>query len=453
MKKKFAAAGLALASFGLPLASAPVHADPSEDALLKRVDALSEQLDQLKSELKQLKAQNEALAAQQERQSAAPSAATATATAAEPGVGVPDAHAGVVATVPSLLDKATLFGYGEIAYNHYDHDKAATEADLRRAVFGIGYRFDANTRFVSEFESEHAVASSDDAGEFEVEQFYIDHRITDWASIKAGLILIPSGILNEVHEPPRFYGVERNFVETAIIPSTWREGGIAVHGNVFNGFTYDVGLTTAQSLSKWDFTSTEGRESPLGSVHQELQLARASDLAQYAALNYNGYPGLNVGGSVFTGEIGQDQPNFPASPRTTLWEVHSRWTPYRFDLSALYTRGSITDTAGVNLINVGQPTPIPKSFYGWYVQGAYKLWQHNSYALNPFVRYERFNTASSYAGEPAGLGLTPLPTESVKTYGVNFYLNPNIVLKADYQNFTVDKNKDRFDLGLGFMFY
>ena len=70
-----------------------------------------------------------------------------------------------------------------------------------------------------------------------------------------------------------------------------------------------------------------------------------------------------------------------------------------------------------------------------------------------FVRYERFNTGSSYAGEPAGLGLTPLPTESVKTYGVNFYLNPNIVLKADYQNFTVDKNKDRFDLGLGFMFY
>ena len=34
------------------------------------------------------------------------------------------------------------------------------------------------------------------------------------------------GFTNERHEPPTFYGVERNFVETAIIPSTWREGGV-----------------------------------------------------------------------------------------------------------------------------------------------------------------------------------------------------------------------------------
>ena len=44
---------------------------------------------------------------------------------------------------------------------------------------------------------------------------------------RAGLFLIPSGILNTAHEPTQYFGVTRNFVETSIIPTTWREGGVA----------------------------------------------------------------------------------------------------------------------------------------------------------------------------------------------------------------------------------
>jgi len=309
--------------------------------------------------------------------------------------------------------------------------------DLRRAVFGIGYRFNDSTRFVSEFEVEHAIASAGDEGEFEVEQFYLDHWLGGLANLKAGLFLIPMGLLNESHEPTRYYGVERNFVETAIIPSTWREGGAGIYGNVA-GVRWDVGVTTGFNLSKWDFASEEGRESPLGSIHQELQLARASDLAQYASLNYNGVPGFNVGASLFTGGAGQSQPGIDDHPRVTLWEAHTRWTPGVLDLSALYARGVIGGAGATNAANIGQPTPIPDSFYGWYAQGAYRVWQHGTYSLSPFARYERFKTA--------------LPTETVNTYGVNFYLNPNVVFKADYQSFHVDSDLDRFDLGIGLAF-
>ena len=76
-------------------------------------------------------------------------------------------------------------------------------------MFGIGYRFDEKTRLVSEFEVEHAVASSGDSGEMEVEQFYIDHQLTDSTHLKTGLFLIPAGLLNENHEPNNFFGVER----------------------------------------------------------------------------------------------------------------------------------------------------------------------------------------------------------------------------------------------------
>ena len=41
-------------------------------------------------------------------------------------------------------------------------------------------------------------------------------------------LLVPVGFLNEVHEPPTFYGVERNPVEKNVIPTTWWEGGIGI---------------------------------------------------------------------------------------------------------------------------------------------------------------------------------------------------------------------------------
>ena len=69
------------------------------------------------------------------------------------------------------------------------------------------------------------------SGEFEVEQFYVDRRLNDAVTVRAGLFLMPFGLLNENHEPTNFYGVQRNFVETLIIPSTWREGGFNLHGD------------------------------------------------------------------------------------------------------------------------------------------------------------------------------------------------------------------------------
>lgn len=429
------------------LFSAPAFAETTEETLLRRVDDLSRQLDALKAEVRELKVQNQALAAPAAAYPNPPPAAVA---ANAP----PPADNGVVSALPSVLERASLSGYGEVNYNRYDHDASRTEATLRRAVFGIGYRFNENTRFVSEFEVENSVVSASDGGEFEVEQFYIDHRITDWASVKAGLILIPSGYLNEVHEPPRYFGVERNFVETAIIPTTEREGGVAVHGSVLDGLNYDAGLTTGFNLANWDFTSTDGQASPLGSIHQELSNARAADIAEYAALNYNGVPGFNVGASVFTGGAGQSQPNFAAAhSRFLLWEAHTRWRPGRWDLSALYAHGSLSDTAAANLANAGAITPIPEAFHGWYLQGAYRLWQHGTLALSPFVRYERYNTGDTYAAQPAGLGTPGRETETVRTYGFSFFLNPDVVFKADYQQFGLDRAANRVNLGLGLQFY
>jgi hypothetical protein len=261
------------------------------------------------------------------------------------------------------------------------------------------------------------------------------------------------GLLNENHEPTAFYGVERNFVETAIIPTTWREVGFNFGKTLDNGLTLEGGVTTGFDLGKWDAASSEGRESPLGSIHQEGQLAKARSLAVFGAANWRGVPGLLVGGSVFTGGAGHATSGFAAQDaRVTLWDLHARYNPGRWDLSALYARGTISNTAALNLSFVGNDTPVPASFYGWYGQAAYRLWQHGDVTLLPFVRYERFNTAKTYASLPAGLGVATLPDERVVTVGANLRLGEGVVLKADYQKFAEDKSRDRVDLGVGFSF-
>ena len=427
---------LALSLVITSLIAAPAMAD--EAALLAKIEALSAQVEALKKEVKSLHSQTEAIATQQEAASTPTTAATQTTndSGKREDTG------------------ATLWGYGEVNYTRPTDDSSQTQMDLRRAVFGIGYKFNESTRFVSEFEVEHAIASADDAGEMEVEQFYIDHQLTPNTHLKAGLFLIPAGLLNESHEPTRYYGVERNFVETAIIPSTWREGGLAFFGTTDNGLAWDAGVTTTVNLGNWDASSEEGRESPLGSIHQELQLAKASDLGVYGALNYRAIPGFVVGGSLFTSKVAQDNSDLTLAQdsRMTLWDIHSRWTPGNWDLSALYARGTISDTKALNLTFAGFPTPIPKEFFGWYAQAAYKVWQNGDYQLSPFVRYEGVNTAAEYEAMPLGLGVAAASTEHITTLGASFYISPQVVFKLDYQDFDQDSARNRFNLGLGLAF-
>lgn len=429
-------------------ATSPAYAD--EAALAARIERLSAELDALRAEIQQMRA-----AAKVAPTPVAPASATGTASAPAAAAGAPVAVApgSPFDAAPSDAPATTFFGYGEVNYQAVTHDRSQNQADLARAVIGIGHRFDDKTRFVAEFEWEHAVTSADDRGESEVEQFYVERSFTPKLAGRAGLFLIPSGLLNTAHEPTQYYGVTRNFVETAIIPTTWREGGIALTGVTDFDLSWDVGLTTGFDLSKWDPTSTEGSESPLGSIHQELQLAKAANLSAYAALNWRGVPGLLVGGSVFSGRAGQKTPDFPAQNATvTLWEGHARWTPGPFSLSALYAQGRISDTAAYNTTVVGQPTLVPESFWGAYVEAGWKAWQRGDYALAPFVRYERYNTGARYAS--LGDGLTPasLPTNGVTTLGASFFITPSIVVKADYQWFRPNSDADRFELGLGLNF-
>ena len=435
MKQRVISAALAAAFL-----AAPVAALAQEIDLAKRVEQLAAELEQVKAEL----------AAQRAQAAAAPQAAAAVASnaPAQPAAAAP-APAAIAATTPDTV----FSGYGEVNYNHPVRNASGAQTDLRRAVIGVQHRFDEKTKVVAEFEWEHAIASASDSGESAVEQMYVEREFNNGLRGKAGLFLMPVGLLNQNHEPTAYYGVERNFVETAIIPTTWREAGVGLSGEFGEGFAWDAGLTTGFDLTKWDAASGEGRESPLGAIHQEGQLAKSRDLQLHGALNWRGYPGLLVGGSVFTGKAGHATTDFSANDaRVTLAELHTRYTPGAWDLSALWAYGRISNTEALNATFVGNPTPVPSSFAGWYLQAAYKLWQNADFSLSPFARFESFDTARTYAQLPAGLGVASAPYERVATVGANLMVAQGVVLKADYQKFRQDKSLDRVNLGVGFSY-
>jgi hypothetical protein len=411
---------------------APAWAAAEPAALDAKVAALEAQLRAFKAELSQL------------RQDQATKVAAAPA---QPDAAAPAALAAPPVEAPRL----SWFGYGELNYSRPADRPEEARFDLARFVLGAGYRFDERTSMQSELEIEHAVSSADDPGEVEIEQLYLARELGGGTQAKLGLFLVPSGLLNENHEPTRYYGVFRNNVETAIIPSTWREGGIGLQGNTRSGLRWDVGVTTGFDLSKWDASSGEGAESPLGAIHQELALARAADLSAYGALNYTGITGLRLGASLFTGGVGQHQPGF-AGTRLALWEAHAAWLPGNWDLAGLYAQGRLGGTADVNRTLVGNPTLVPEQFFGWYLQAAWRGLAATGWPVAPFLRYERFNTASRYAD--IGAGLTPgvRPDRKAVTGGLQWKFAPGVVLKADYVDFAGGRAGDRLDLGLGYEF-
>src|SRR5258705_11066555 len=240
----------------------------------------------------------------------------------------------------------TISGYGEFNYNNYKSDQRPTQAYLRRFVFGLHHLFDDRLTFHSEVEFEHAVVSKDDEGEVEIEQAWLNYRFSDAVNVKGGLFLIPLGILNETHEPPTYYGGERHEVETRIIPTTWRELGVGVHGLLAGGLRYDVGITTGFDSGKLDDPSVGVR-----SAHQEGQLANAHDLSVYGALNYR-RSGLLVGAGVFTGNTGQNGASNPllkgVDARLTMWDVHAQYKVGRLELQAVYADGKLADADQLN---------------------------------------------------------------------------------------------------------
>lgn len=121
----------------------------------------------------------------------------------------------------------SLAGYGEVLYQNLSRSTDAgiataqkDEIDYLRHVMYVGFRFSERILFNSEMEVEHG--SSGRKGEVSMEFGYVEVRLGQALHARTGMLLVPVGIINELHEPTTFPGALRPETESAIIPTTWR---------------------------------------------------------------------------------------------------------------------------------------------------------------------------------------------------------------------------------------
>ena len=199
---------------------------------------------------------------------------------------------------PAAPERATgISGYMDFHYNKNEFEDG--RLDFHRFVLLITHNFSDRIRFVSELELEHALVEGlEEAGELELEQAYVDFLLTRRFNLRAGMMLAPVGIINERHEPPVYYGVERPFVDTVIIPTTWFEVGAGVHGEVGRGWRYRAYVMSP--LNAREFSAEEG-------IREGRQKGSDTNIGRPAftgRLEFVGVRGLTAGASFWTGRSG-----------------------------------------------------------------------------------------------------------------------------------------------------
>ncbi len=327
--------------------------------------------------------------------------------------------------------KTTVGGYGELHYANMKNNNSGgddlKELDLHRVILFVGHQFSDRIRFFSELEVEHSQAGDGkEGGEVAMEQAYLEFDLDHDLSSRAGLLLVPMGIINETHEPPTFYGVERNPIENKIIPSTWREGGVSLAGQFGQGFSYDfVVMSGLETSSASDYAIRSGRKS--------AREAPANDLAYNARLKWVAMPGLElVGGIQYQTDVTQG--NDPDAGAATLFSTHMVWNRGPFGLRALYARWDL-DGSGPKSVGADEQS-------GWYVEPAYKV----SPKVGLFARY---NAWDNQAGDSADSEYVQINA------GLSYWPHPDVVIKADYETQDTPKGKDEFkgfNLGVGYQF-
>jgi hypothetical protein len=349
-------------------------------------------------------------------------------------------------------------GYGEMLYQNFDSETdggapsmLTDRADFLRAVFYFGYKFNDRFLFNSEIEFEHAQAGDGKDGEVAVEFAYIDFKASPSFGARGGLLLIPLGFLNELHEPPIFHGAQRPEVERFIIPTTWRENGVGVYGDA-GAVSYRGYVTT--SLEGLDFTEGGG----IRGGRQSGSKAKADDLALSARVDYTPTPGFLVGAAAFTGKVGQGAPGL-GDARLTLWDVHAEWNWRGLHLRGLFAKSVLSDAAEVSLaIDPTGMTAIGERQVGWYGEIAWNALSHvggTEQELSPFFRYESYDTQDEV---PVGLSADPANDRTVRVYGITYRPIPNVVLKLDLQNrqngasSPIDQAVDQVNFALGYLF-
>lgn len=338
----------------------------------------------------------------------------------------------------------TIGGYGEILYNQPTN--LTGELDVQRLVMLFGYKFDDRVQFVTEIEFEHVK-------EVYVEQAFVNYSVANGLNIRAGLMLVPMGIIAEFHEPTTFNGVERPSMDKYIVPTTWREIGIGVAGRVDAlSFRYQAYLFNG-------FLSHDGQEGKLigsSGLRGGRQKGAESVVDQFnlsAKFDYYGIPNLRLGLSGYSGrtQAVDGQNAIPGSDiGVAMLGLDARYKWQNLSARGQFVHASLSDTDAYNTLT---GRDLGSALGGFYVETAYNLLPlANRQRLDAFVRYESYDTHKNVG---TSIVKNPAFDREEWTLGLSYHMSIGTVFKVDYQSKKTglaDSQFGQFNVGVGVWF-
>lgn len=355
--------------------------------------------------------------------------------------------------------KLMLGGYAQIEYRQpmvkgeYNNGKL----DIHRMVLLVGYKFNNKISFMSEIEVEHA-------SEIYLEQAYLNYRFKSWLQLRAGLVLVPMGIINENHEPPTFNGVIRPSVDKYIVPTTWREIGIGFTGNIHKAsLNYTVYVINGV-LGYNDGPRLNGKTGIRGGRQKGISSIIGSP-SFTGRLEYYAVESLKVGVSGFVGntqtslnkEVKADDyltvdTRDSSIVNLSMLGVDAMYAIAGFGFRAQFNYAVFTNSYEYNAFT---GSDLGEGMMGYYLEVAYNVLHSvasSSHQLTPFVRYENYNT--QYGASDESIKNEAYHREEI-TAGLGWKPINNVALKADYQMIR-PKTESQFygilSLGVGLMF-
>lgn len=349
--------------------------------------------------------------------------------------------------------------YGNIDYTQPINDtlRKTGKLDVTRMVLLMNYKFNNKLDFFGEIEFEHVK-------ELWVEQAFLQYRINSLIQLRAGLMVIPMGIINEYHEPTTHNGVKRPSIDTRIVPTTWREIGVGVTGNLNNaGLKYQ--LYVVNGFNSYDGTARLGGANGLRSGRQRGAESYISSPNLSARVDYYGLSGLSLG---FSGYFGKTQSvlfnNLPKNNDNGLKRadssvvnlsmigVDARYSIGGFQLRGQYIINTIGNTASYNQFT---GKDLGSQMGGWYAEAGYDIFHRTSLSETPLIIFARFEKYNLHAKTEGNLNKNKAYNMTELTTGIGYKIAAGAMIKTDVQ-LTKAEGQDKYDIsfnaGIGIIF-
>jgi len=362
--------------------------------------------------------------------------------------------------------KAIVGGYFDIQYRAHRNPVLETGRegigttngfDQQRFVPFIYADITEHLKFASELEIEHGIRATNDV-EISLEFAHVDYLVNEKVNLRGGIVLIPLGKFNLLHDSPLNDLTDRPIVSRLIIPSTMSETGAGLYGTFYPGRTgkldYEVYFTTGPCGYNGDgeprvteFSGTkEARQRKCGSA-DGLDINNGKAVS--GRLAFSPMLGVEVAGSGYFGNQSATSYN-PLSIFAVDWTIQkgpfeligeAAWAHARGNSRAIpgntfggFSPGSLLRGSDFSLNPLAGP---PERLQGFYVQGNYHFMPSFLTKLSPkrfgegstftaVIRYDRVNLNLGNKGENGG------ELEQI-SFGLNYRPVEDAVIKVSYQ--------------------